>query len=121
MMNAVYKANGRTYPYFDCYGMVKHLYKQEHGVDIVDFDYVDPDDKENEKFFYESLENPRWEKVQPKKGAVVAMRVNGAVTHCGFMVNDKEFIHIMERTGVDRVKINSPKWKQMIVGFYKYD
>lgn len=121
MMQCTYEPNGRTYPNFDCYGLVKYLYKKEHDIDIIDFDYVDPDDPNNENYFIASMNSTKWVKKPAQKGTVVSLRVNGTISHCGYMVSDNEFLHIMKNSGVARVKINNPKWKNRIVGFYKYD
>jgi len=116
-----YEAGGRDIETgVDCYGLVKHLYEQEHGVEIVDFDYKDPNDPQNEKYFVESMNSPKWVKVPQQKGAVVGLRVNGHISHCGYMVSDNEFVHIMATSGLARVNVNSVKWKNRIVGFYKY-
>ena len=117
---AIYKAGGRNLPHIDCYGLVSHMYKKDYNIDIIDFDYIDPNNPQNEKYFIESMNSPRWIKVEPKKGAVVALKVNGYISHCGYMVNDKEFIHIMKDSGVVRAKINSDKWKNRIVGYYTF-
>lgn len=119
-MQCKYTPNGREYPNFDCYGFVKYLYRKEHGIDIIDFNYDDVNSPENEKYYLKELNNPRWEEVKQQKGAIIALRTNGFIKHCGFMVNDTEFVHIMEKTGVCRVKVNSPSWRKRIVGFYKY-
>lgn len=123
MINEVeYKAGGRDInDGVDCYGLVKYLYEKEHNKTIIDFDYVDPDNPENEKYFIESMNNTRWVKVKPQKGVVVGLRVNGRISHCGYMVSDREFLHIMKDCRVARAKINSPKWENRVVGFYKYD
>jgi len=121
MMECKYKANGREYPYFDCYGLVRYMYKKEHNIDIIDFDYKDPDDPKNEHYFIDAMNNTKWTRVKPQKGVIVGLRVNGRISHCGYMVSDTEFLHIMKNSGVARAKINSPKWKNRIVGFYKYD
>lgn len=116
-----YVPNGRDITKgVDCYGLVKYYYEKEHGVKIVDFDYKDPNDPSNEHYFIESMNSPKWVKVEKQKGAVVALRVNGHISHCGYMVSDNEFIHIMKDCGVARVRCDSPKWKNRIVGFYKY-
>jgi len=48
------------------------------------------------------------------------LKVNGYVSHIGFMISDKEFAHIMIGGGVMISKITSHKWKNRIVGYYKY-
>ncbi len=116
----VYKDKGRVYPEFDCYGFISYLYKKEHNIDITDFEYKSPNDVKNEKLYYESLKTGAWESVEPQKGVVVALKVNGYISHVGFMLNSKEFIHIMAGSGVRINKITSPQWKNRIVGFYRY-
>jgi len=119
-MECVYKEKGREYPYLDCYGLCKYLYEKEHNVVIPDFNYTDVSSPDNEKYYLEELNNPKWVEVKQQKGAIVALRTNGHVKHCGYMVSDTEFVHIMKRTGVCRVKVTSPSWRNRIEGYYKY-
>ena len=119
-MIGVYAPGGRNYPHVDCYGLVKHYYKNFHGVEILDFDYIDPDERENTKYFHQQMNSDNWIKVNPQEGAVVALMVNGIVSHCGFMKSKNDFVHIMKDCGESRVKITNPKWKNRIVGYYLY-
>ncbi len=121
IMQAVYVANGREFPFFDCYGVVKYLYKEEHNIDIIDFEYIDPADPKNEKFFFESLDNPRWTEVKPKKGVIIALKTAGHINHCGYMISPTKFLHIMGKPGVIVGDIEALNWKHRIVGFYSYD
>lgn len=42
------------------------------------------------------------------------------ISHIGVMINDHEFVHILEKSGVGVVDINHPFWKKRIYGFYKF-
>ena len=121
IFQAQYEANGREYPLLDCMGFLIYMFKTQQNKDIIDFDYKDPNNPENEKYYHEGLNGNHWKPSAPKKGCAVALRVNGYISHVGYMVNDKEFIHIMKETGVVKVKIKSPKWAKRILGFYTYD
>jgi len=120
MMECKYTPNGREYPNFNCYGFVKYMYKKEHGIDIVDFIGTDEDANKNEEFYFKELNNPKWKEVKKQKGVIVALLTHGVVQHCGYMISDTEFVHIVKKAGVCRVKVTSPKWKHRIEGYYKY-
>lgn len=119
-MQFIYKNNGRNYPEFDCYGLIAYLYKKDFGIDLVDFNYINSNDTTNSLIFHREMNSKSWERVDAQKGTIVALRVNGRASHCGYMVSDNEFVHIMQNVGFSRVNINNPKWKNRIIGYYKY-
>lgn len=52
--------------------------------------------------------------------SLVVFKINGKISHVGYMLDDISFIHIMENSRVTVEKITSPQWERRIVGFYKY-
>jgi cell wall-associated NlpC family hydrolase len=61
-----------------------------------------------------------WEKVEPQPNVLVVFKINGLIRHVGFMLDDLQFIHIMEKSKVTVEKINSLQWSKRVEGFYKY-
>lgn len=74
---------------------------------------------------YSSLFNLRndtllWENVEPQQHTLAVFTINGIVKHVGYMLNETEFIHIMENSRVTVDSITSIQWKRRFIGCYKY-
>ncbi len=121
MTECKYKDKGREYPDFDCYGLVKYLYKIENGIDIIDFEYNKSNDRANEMLFKNTIKTTKWKKAAPQNGVVVVLKVNGYTSHIGFMIDDRRFLHIMGHSGVKVGNIQDIAWRNRIMGYYKYN
>ena len=70
---------------------------------------------------FNTKDNTRlWKEVQPRANTLVVFKVNGIIQHVGYMVNDFEFIHIMENSKVSVDSLDSVQWKRRFVGCYEY-
>ena len=111
---------------FDCYGLVKEVYKR-YGKNIPDYDdqYKGFDDtcKINELISGNTKHYPWREIKEPKAPCLIAIRFgspDGVVNHTAVYIGGDMFIHTRERIGVNIDRISSPAWRRVIVGFYEY-
>lgn len=111
----------------DCYGLVRHFYKQEFGIDLMDFNmkYSDGSNEYFAKVFinYQNYAT-QWQKVEtPKYGDVIALKYNlqmpKVVTHFSIALNENEMIHTTNKTGSIIEPIS--RYKRIIEGFYRYE
>lgn len=111
---------------FDCYGLVIEVYKR-FGYKIPEY-YADYNDIEavNELIKGKTAIKSNWEPIDKDNLTVpclMAIRFGvpkGVVNHTGVYIGDGKFIHIRENTGVCVDRINSPAWKKVIEGYYKF-
>lgn len=115
-----YVNNGRDFKGCDCFGLVKLMLKEEEGICIPDFIYNNAQDDENTKFYNQELNNPKWIKCKPAKGAVVVLRIDGIAKHVGYMLDDTYFAHITKETGVSIARVDDIFFQTRIVGFWRY-
>lgn len=115
---------GRTLDGLDCYGLVMEVYKK---FDITLPEYnADFDDTENiTKIIRKQMrEDKLWKRLdKPKTPCVVAIRYGvprPMVNHCGVYIGDGLFMHTRSKTGAVIEHIDSPMWRNLIVGFYEY-
>jgi len=110
---------GHTGPnYFDCWGVVVWIYKQEYGINI------------NEGIYYITKEDRAiqlrkhigsWIKVtRPRPGDGILFMVGGKLPHCGIYVGDGKMLHSLDERMSCIERINSPKWKPRLEGYYRY-
>lgn len=111
---------------FDCYGLVIEIFKR-YGYTIPEY-YADYNDTENvRKLITEKTAiKTNWEKVDvnnmptPSLLAISFGVPKGVVNHTGVYIGDGKFIHIRESTGVCVDRVESPAWRRLIEGAYKY-
>lgn len=109
-----YRDDSRGPDAFDCYGLVRYLHEQV-GIEIPD--YRSPSDRRMVSAIFRS-ELRLWTPCEPRFGAVPLFRVPG-MFHCGFLLNDDEFIHTWEHSGgvcIERLS----DWAARLVGVYEY-
>lgn len=61
-----------------------------------------------------------WKEIQPKANTLAVFKVNGIVQHVGYMINEFEFIHIMENSKVTVDSLDSIQWQRRLVKCYEY-
>ena len=85
-----YKANGRQYPYLDCYGLICYVYKRELNIDLdlaTEFDYKTmTSGYERVKTMFEEV------KTEPKTFDIVCFFKHNVLCHVGIYIDD----HILE-------------------------
>jgi len=104
--------------YFDCWGLVVWVYKQEFKLTI------------NEGIFYMTKEDRaillrehigKWLKIiKPQPGDGILFMIGGKIPHCGIYVGESKMLHSVDRRMSCIENINSPKWKSRLEGYYRY-
>lgn len=61
-----------------------------------------------------------WKQVEPRANTLCVFKINGLVRHVGYMLNEFEFIHIMENSKVTVDTLYSVQWNRRLVGCYQY-
>ena len=119
-MNNYIKYIGLPFEKYDCFNLVKLIYKQEYDKYILNTDVKhNQSDLINQSYLGE-VNN--WVEVKtPLEGDIVAIRLDSnyphLVTHFGVMINDKQMIHTTEKTNC--VVENISKYYKLVAGFYR--
>jgi cell wall-associated NlpC family hydrolase len=115
-LSAPFSYGGRGPDVFDCYGLLKRLYKEERGVEIPDF--VSEDEVEKIAVLFHKGIN-EWEEVEEGKGVAVLFRIKGYGAHVGYCIGDGRFVHTWEKScGVCIERLHL--WRSRIIGYYDY-
>lgn len=120
-MNKYIKYIGLSFNDYDCYNLVKLIYKEVHKKDILNTNVKhNQSDLINQSYLGE-VDN--WVEVkEPLEGDIVAIRLDSnypkLVTHFGIMINDKQLIHTTEKTNC--VVENITKYYKLVAGFYRH-
>lgn len=119
-LDVPYLYNGRTWKGADCYGLLILWFKNELGIDLIDYNHGTEHWSALDSNIMLANAYREFEKVtegDARKHDVVVLN-NGGVPHCGVMVDGKHFLHTLERIGPATSKIST--WRDRIVGFYRH-
>jgi cell wall-associated NlpC family hydrolase len=118
--NIPYKHNGRSLTGLDCLGLLIHVYR-EFGIEIPSDDgaYISEEwYKEDPDRYLRGIinigETVEFDQLQTLD-LVYFELLDGIVTHSGVMINDHEFIHILQRRNVE-VSYFNRFWRKKFAG-----
>ena len=120
-MNRYIKYIGVPFQKYDCFNLVKLIYKEVYNKQILDTNVKhNQSDLINQSYLGE-VDN--WIEVkEPLEGDIVAIRLDSnyphLVTHFGVMINDKQMIHTTEKTNC--IIENIAKYHKLTSGIYRH-
>lgn len=120
-MNNYIKYIGLPFEKYDCFNLVKLIYKEVHNKQILDTNVKHYESDLINQSYLGEVDN--WVEVkEPLEGDIVAIRLDSnyphLVTHFGVMINDKQMIHTTEKTNC--VVENITKYYKLVAGFYRH-
>lgn len=105
--------------YFDCWGLMALIYKNEFNICIhenMDV-YTDKTSKVNRLIKYIAL----WEPVdEPIIGDGILFLIANKVPHCGVYIGDNKMIHTVSDISSCIQKVDNHIWKSRFEGYYRY-
>jgi len=117
-----YKHQGRTSDGLDCWGLIKLIYKEMLGIEILDIgeDYPDDWSWKGKDLFIENYQK-QWDrrKVPEVFDVILINNGKGTANHAGVMLDKLRFIHCI-RAGVIVSKITDRIWQGRINGYFRY-
>lgn len=116
---------GRDRDGLDCWGLVKLIFKDKHGIELPDFDISAKDPRaingamEDGKADWMYI--PRPELIG---GEVLAMSLSqkhmNFITHVGYHIGYGKFLHIMDKSKSIISSMTDPMWSSRIRGAYAW-
>lgn len=114
-----YQVNGRDYSGIDCYGLVRLVYKEELGIDLPSFIEEGINPERTQELILQYREG--WEPTETiSTGDVVIFKVMGVDSHIAIAISPTHFLHARQGYESAIESFSSPKWKNRLVGSYKY-
>jgi cell wall-associated NlpC family hydrolase len=110
----------------DCYGLAKEIFRR-YGYEIPEYDEDYTDVPKVTRLMKTGLQESCWERIdsntEPDEPSLIAIRFGVPqpfINHVGVYIGHGKFIHTRENTGVVVEQVNSPVWRHVIEGFYRY-
>lgn len=118
-----FKFNGNSIEEgFDCINLCCAIAK-DRGVPMKNINHSFTNIDNYHNLFEQKDNNSEWlplTNLDDLTNSLVVFKINGKISHVGYMLDEVMFIHIMEHSKVTIEKITSPQWERRIVGFYRY-
>lgn len=105
--------------FYDCWGLVALVYREEFGIDITR-DMTMYDSRVGKvKRLHRYVQF--WESVtSPEIGDGVLCLIAGKLPHCGIYVGDNKMLHSIEDTLSCIQRLDHFQWRSRIEGYYRY-
>ena len=126
MINWVRKYIGLTYKdaswgpeYYDCWGLLALVYKDEFDIDIIkDMTLYSSKVGKIQRFKeYKS----RWIEISnPEIGDVILFLIGGQIPHCGIYIGNNTMLHTIDGAMSCIQRVDNIRWKSRFNGYYKY-
>jgi len=110
--------------FFDCWGLVRHIYLEEYNTELPS--YLDCYKHTKESDVLGSLissESDKWEAVKigcEEIGDVIVLRMRGQPMHVGIVVGDNKFLHISDGINSAIEDYKSFRWRDRVIGYYRH-
>ena len=98
----------------NCAELVYTVMRNEFGLVVPD---TDLDGSHAATHFLSHLS--LWHECEPKPGCMVVFKV-GVHMHCGVMINNREFLHILKGRNAAIEKVSARMWVSRVDGYYEY-
>ena len=121
-----FEEKGRGPFTFDCWGLLKTVYKDDHpdSIELPGYEeyYESTNDRDTlGKVIFEQRQ-ARWREVkEPQEFDAVLLRMRGVPMHVGIVARKRNMLHCALGVGTSYEKYDSMRWRSKIIGFFRYD
>lgn len=120
-----FQEKGRSAAGVDCYGLTRLVLQEQFGLSLPSYSEayksIDADASRIVAAIQEAAYSPMWVRVETARAGTVGLFRIKRLLHCVTMVNEWEFLHVMEgRLGAYIADARTPEWKNRIRGYYEH-
>ena len=121
-----FEIKGRGPDTFDCWGLLQYAFQHDHPQKIIlpgyEELYEDTNDRDTLSRVIFQQRQARWVEVtdpQPWDAILVSMR--GVPMHVGIVTKRGMMLHCAHGVGTAHEKYNGTRWRNKILGFFRYE
>lgn len=114
---------GRGPQAYDCYGLIRLVYRQEYGIELPSLTEAYASALERrEVAALLGEDRPLWAETvgEPAEGDVVVLRVNGEPAHLGLVVEPGQMLHVRRKAAACLERYDGLRWRNCVEGFLRW-
>lgn len=116
-----FRARGRDRSGIDCYGLVRLYLREQHGIELDEYEYDVDDRPACGKVVGQAARSTPWTTVEePRPGDVAILRVMGQPMHCAVCIGGGRILHASDRVGTCIERLASPAWARRVIGYRRH-
>lgn len=119
-----YADKGRTEKGLDCWGLARHIYKEELGIILPSFtDSYSTSETREEIAAIIEFQKMKWEAIPSGKEQpfdIILLRILGIPMHIGVVIEKRKMIHVFKGSNTTIENYTSAQWRHRVLGFYRY-
>jgi cell wall-associated NlpC family hydrolase len=112
-----FRQHGRGPTYYDCWGFVRLIYKNELGITLPDYEYGLKDQWEALRL---ETGQPTWTRTNEPLPTDVVLLVAQANPHVGIYLSEHRMLHLPEHGTSCIESLDAPRWRSRVEAYYRY-
>lgn len=121
-----FQEKGRGPDEFDCWGLVRWVYKNDHPDNIIVPSYLECYDTTNDRdkladVIFDETQAHWKEPDTPKEFDAIVLRMRGVPMHVGIVTKPGHMLHCAQGIGTVHERFDSIRWANKVLGFYRYE
>lgn len=124
--NKKFEIKGRGPDTFDCWGLLQWIYAHDdpRGIILPGYEefYEDTNDRDTLSQVIFEQRRERWREVtDPQQFDAILLRMRGVPMHVGVVTKPGHMIHCAYGVGTTHERFNSMRWRDKVLGFFRYE
>lgn len=125
-IGAGFQIKGRGPDVFDCWGLLQWVYAHDHparpALPGYEEFYEDTNDRDTLSQVIFEQRQARWREVTaPQEFDAVLLRMRGVPMHVGVVTKPGHMIHCAHGIGTTHERFDSLRWRDKVLGFFRYE
>lgn len=125
-VGAEFDEKGRGPEVFDCWGLLQFVYANDHPKKHILPSYIECYESTNDRAalakVIEGEKQNRWREVDvPQEFDAILLRMRGVPMHVGLVTKKGHMLHCAQGIGTVHERFDSIRWRDKILGFYRYE
>lgn len=111
---------------FNCWGLLRwvylHHHPQRHALPTYEHLYESTNDRDTLAEIISGEKQQKWREVtDPQDFDAVLIRMRGVPMHVGIVTKKGHMLHCCHGIGTSHERFDSMRWRDKILGFYRYE
>lgn len=125
-IGAGFQEKGRGPDFFDCWGLLKHIYQYDHPKAFILPGYEELYESTSDRdtlgrVIFDERQKGWAEVPAPQEFDAILLRMRGVPMHVGIVTRAGHMLHCAHGIGAVHERFDSMRWSSKVLGFFRYE